>query len=68
MFVTALFIQALAAASTLALPSSRERLDRRVAMREGGVRQSLPRQTNASHVEYSSNWAGAVYNSAKVSI
>lgn len=39
----------------LALPNSRERLDHRVAKHEGGVHQSLPRQTNASHVEYSSN-------------
>ena len=66
MFVSTLFVQALLAATAFALPSSRERFEKRVAMREGGIRQSLPRQTNASHVEYSSNWAGAVWNSPKV--
>ena len=67
MFVTALFVQALVATAALAIPTSKERLEQRVATRNGGVRQSLPRQTNTTHVEYSSNWAGAVYNSARVS-
>lgn len=73
MFITTLFVQALVATAAFALPSGRERLDKRVAMRNGGLRQGVPRQiveknlaTNVSHVEYSSNWAGAVLNSAKV--
>ena len=68
MFVATLFVQALFAAAALALPSGKERFASRAARREGGLRQSLPRQaaSNASHVEYSSNWAGAVWNSPKV--
>ena len=67
MFVTALFVQALLAGAALALPSGKERHADRVARRAGGLRQSMPRQaaSNASHVEYSSNWAGAVWNSAE---
>ncbi|GJE98819.1 peptidase A4 family-domain-containing protein [Phanerochaete sordida] len=64
MFVSALFAQALLATAALAIPTSKERHDARVARRAGGLRQSVPRITNSSHVEYSSNWAGAVYNSA----
>ena len=66
MFVTTLFVQALLATAAFALPSSKERHEARVARRAGGLRQSLPRVSNETHPEYSSNWAGAVYNSAKV--
>ena len=66
MFVTALFVQALLAGAALAVPSSRERFEKRVAMRNGGVRQSLPKHSNETHPEYSSNWAGAVWNSPRV--
>ncbi|GJE98794.1 peptidase A4 family-domain-containing protein [Phanerochaete sordida] len=65
MFVTTLFVQALLATAAFALPSSKERHEARVARRAGGLRQSLPRVSNETHPEYSSNWAGAVYNSAK---
>ena len=63
MFVTTLFVQALLAASALALPSSKARFAERTA------RRSLSRQAaaNASHVEYSSNWAGAVLSKTTVS-
>lgn len=66
MFVTSLFVQALLATAALAVPSSKERYEKRVAMRNGGARQSVPRKTNSTHVEYSSNWAGAVWNSPAV--
>ncbi|GJE98817.1 peptidase A4 family-domain-containing protein [Phanerochaete sordida] len=65
MLFSSLVVSSLLAASAFALPSSKERHDARVARRAGGLRQSVPRITNSSHVEYSSNWAGAVYNSAK---
>ena len=70
MFATALFVQAILASAALALPSSSERYAKRVAMRNGGVRQSMPKAlaTNVTQTEYSSNWAGAVWNSAAVSL
>ena len=69
MFVSAVFVQALLATAALAFPSSKERHEKRVAMRNGGVRQSMPRglASNVTQTEYSSNWAGAVWNSAAVS-
>lgn len=61
MFATALFIQALAASAAFALPSGRERLNKRVASRQGLPRHSEQNlASNASHVDYSTNWAGAV--------
>lgn len=66
MFVSTLFVQALLATAAFAFPSSKERHEKRVAMRNGGIRQSMPRHSNVTEVEYSSNWAGAVWNSAAV--
>ncbi|EKM56252.1 uncharacterized protein PHACADRAFT_253281 [Phanerochaete carnosa HHB-10118-sp] len=63
MFVSTLFIQALLAATALALPSSTERHDTRLARRARGLRSSHPKITNETHTEYSENWAGAVLNS-----
>ncbi|KAG9007962.1 hypothetical protein FRB94_008287 [Tulasnella sp. JGI-2019a] len=63
----------LLASAALAAPSSRlaARLDRRREGRQSKpinriepAVQELSRPTNVSHVEYSSNWAGAVYDSA----
>ncbi|KIP01872.1 hypothetical protein PHLGIDRAFT_79961 [Phlebiopsis gigantea 11061_1 CR5-6] len=51
---------ALLASSVLAIPSSRERFDLRQASRGKAGRSSLPKQSNVTHPEYSSNWAGSV--------
>ena len=40
----------------------------RAARRASGLRASHPKISNETHPEYSSNWAGAVYNSAKVRV
>ena len=69
MFSSALLTSVLLASSALAVPS---RLAERVAARR--TRSTRPLQplkpalhaattTNVSHVEYSGNWAGAVYDS-----
>jgi len=69
MFALALLSYALLATSALARPSG---LAGRLARRAAGTHLSRPIQkvdapenlaTNVSHVEYSSNWAGAVYDS-----
>ncbi|PIL36482.1 hypothetical protein GSI_00171 [Ganoderma sinense ZZ0214-1] len=71
MFAATLLCQVLLATAAFAVPTSKERFAQRVARRAGGLsRQTLPKQliatgattlaTNVSHVEYSSNWAGAV--------
>ncbi|KAJ4483725.1 acid proteinase [Lentinula aciculospora] len=74
MFSAALLVQVLLAAAAFALPSSKERMASRRARRSGDVtrtRQSKPANIitspqvsaavgNASHPEFSSNWAGAV--------
>ncbi|KAF8070411.1 peptidase A4 family-domain-containing protein [Lyophyllum atratum] len=68
-FALALLSNLLLASVALAVPSSR--LEARLARRRE-ARQSLPNQrlnsvesipSNTSHVAYSSNWAGAVYDS-----
>ncbi|KAJ3727060.1 acid proteinase [Lentinula raphanica] len=74
MFSAAFLVQALLASAVFAFPSSKERLASRRARRSGDVartRQSKPVNVvtspqvaaiagNASHPEFSSNWAGAV--------
>jgi hypothetical protein len=68
MVATALLTFALLAGSAIAVPARSERSLARQARR----RQSKPINrvgnliTNTSHVEYSDNWSGAVYNSAAV--
>ncbi|KZT68799.1 hypothetical protein DAEQUDRAFT_727452 [Daedalea quercina L-15889] len=69
MFATALLTSVLLAAAAAAAPSD-SRLAQRVASRRSGTRLTRPLQaidtpalTNSSNVEYSSNWAGAVYDS-----
>ena len=57
---------ALLAGAAFALPSSRERFEARAARRAAGLRASHPKISNETHPEYSSNWAGAVLNSAAV--
>ena len=66
MFVSTIFVQALLATAAFAFPSSKERFDARAARRANGIRSSHPKITNETHPEYSSNWAGAVFNSAQV--
>lgn len=69
----ALLSNLLLASVALAAPSSNSRMEARLERRREG-RQSQPLKavdpsglapltTNASHVEYSSNWAGAVWDS-----
>jgi len=68
-FATSVLAQVLLATTALALPSSRDRFERRLARRAAG-HQSNPRlpaisdnrvaASNVSHVQYSSNWAGGV--------
>ncbi|KAM5540679.1 hypothetical protein V8D89_005710 [Ganoderma adspersum] len=73
MFAATLLCQVLLATAAFAVPTSKERFAQRAARRAGGLsRQTLPKQlvateatalaanANVSHVEYSSNWAGAV--------
>ena len=70
MFSSALLTSVLLATSALAVPS---RLAQRVASRRSGTRATRPLEhlevathaatNNVSHVEYSGNWAGAVYDS-----
>jgi len=64
MFVPTLFVQALLVATAFAIPTSQERHEARIARRPRGLRSSKPRITNATNVEYSDNWAGAVLNEA----
>ena len=69
MLFAPLFAPTLLALSAVALPSSKERFEKRVAMRNGAVRASRPLQTtisNTTHEEFSTNWAGAVLNAAAV--
>ena len=66
MFVSTLFVQAILATAAFAFPSSKERFDARAARRADGIRSSHPKISNETHPEYSSNWAGAVFNSAAV--
>ncbi|KAJ3889209.1 acid proteinase [Lentinula edodes] len=69
MFTTAFLVQALLASAAFAIPTSKERAASRRARRSGATRQSKPvdritspssEVSNASYVEFSSNWAGAV--------
>ncbi|KAI8970725.1 acid proteinase [Trametes punicea] len=72
MFASALLCQVLLATAAFAIPNSRTRLAERVARRAAGAHQSHPKQSvpgpltevdstsNATHPEFSSNWAGAV--------
>jgi hypothetical protein len=68
MFSAAFFVQALLASAVFALPSSKERMAARRA-RRGLSRQSKPvnlitsqvvTETNVTHEEFSSNWAGGI--------
>jgi len=72
MFVSSLLAFALAASTVLAVPTREARLAERIARRRGGnlARQGRPLlyttergSRGTAHVEYSSNWAGAVYDS-----
>lgn len=75
MVFAAVLVQALLATAAFASPA--ERRANRIARRASGIHQSRPLQVsdgalgslanNASHVSYSSNWSGAVLNSAAVS-
>ena len=73
MFAATLLCQVLLATAAFAIPTSKERFAQRAARRASGLaHQSQPKQFissgpavegalgNVSHVEYSSNWAGAV--------
>ncbi|RDX46350.1 aspergillopepsin [Lentinus brumalis] len=73
MFAATLLCQVLLATAAFAIPTSKERFAQRAARRAAGLaHQSQPKAlsegihqadnliTNTSHVEYSSNWAGAV--------
>ncbi|KAI8977706.1 aspergillopepsin [Trametes punicea] len=72
MFASALLCQVLLATAAFAIPNSRTRLAERVARRAAGVRSSRPMQSvtgpvtevdstsNATHTDFSDNWAGAV--------
>ena len=66
----AAFNTLLLASVALAAPSLEARLARRRANRQSQPinRVEAPAGNNASHVEYSSNWAGAVWNEAVVYI
>ena len=76
MVAIALLAQVLLATAAFAVPTSKERFAQRAARRASGLsHQSRPKQvstsaisaaSNASHVEYSSNWAGAVLVASKV--
>ncbi|EPT01947.1 hypothetical protein FOMPIDRAFT_1119172 [Fomitopsis schrenkii] len=66
MFSATLLASVLLATTALARPSGLNgRLARRAAGRQGKPVQLIahPETTNVSHVEYSENWAGAVYDS-----
>lgn len=53
----------LLATAALAAPSEDVPIESRVARRRGQPLQRLDKQTtNVSHVQYSSNWAGAVWD------
>lgn len=67
--ITSFIAPVLLATAAAALPSRSERLQARLGRRAAGTHQSQPKQlienpvttvSNVSHVEYSSNWAGAV--------
>ncbi|GAW02693.1 acid proteinase [Lentinula edodes] len=70
MFSAAFFVQVLLATAVFAIPSGKQRMASRRSRRSEVTRQSKPVNlianpqtttvTNASHVEYSENWAGAV--------
>ncbi|EIN07874.1 hypothetical protein PUNSTDRAFT_114298 [Punctularia strigosozonata HHB-11173 SS5] len=70
MLATALLSFALLATSAFGIPTAAERKTARLERRRLGVHQSRPKVssenliTNTSHVEYSSNWAGAVLSSS----
>ena len=76
MFAVALFTQLLLATAAFAVPTSKERFAQRASRRASGfAHQSQPKAlietptaavSNTSHVEYSSNWAGAVLVASKV--
>ena len=72
MLAATLSCQVLLATAAFAIPTRKERFAERIARRSGGLpRQSLPKQatghiSNVSHVEYSSNWAGAVISETTV--
>lgn len=78
MFGATLLCQVLLATAAFAVPTSKERFAQRLSRRASGLQhQSHPKQfigpaaevnaiTNNSHVEYSSNWAGAVLVASKV--
>jgi len=58
MLMKTILVQALLAGAAFAMPSSKDRMSKRLANR--ATRRSLPAQRDATHTEYSSNWAGAV--------
>jgi hypothetical protein len=76
--LASLFSLGLLASSALAIPTSAERMEARIARRRGGEARLTQPMTpapgsqlealaqNASHVSYSSNWAGAVISKTTV--
>jgi hypothetical protein len=76
-FATALLAQVLLVSTTFAIPSSRERLEQRVARRAAGTHLTQPKQSvpgpeaavsNGTNAEFSSNWSGAVLIAGSVCI
>ena len=80
MLAVTLLCQVLLATAAFAIPTSKDRFAQRTARRAAGIaHQSQPKAlsegvhqvdnliTNTSHVDYSSNWAGAVLVASKVS-
>jgi hypothetical protein len=72
MFTSQLFTLALLATGALAAPRSNlsKRLERRNArgsrLLEGRETHAVTLAGNTSHVDYSSNWSGAVYESVRI--
>lgn len=75
MIFAAVIANVLLATAAMARPSLKDRVAQRAARSHlSGPKQAVEYlgpvgagHGNVSHVEYSSNWAGAVYNSAAVS-
>ena len=74
MLISTLFVQALLAAGAIALPSSRERFERRVAMHKSKMLQSSSHATSATNAtnsaddQYNDTWAGGIISSSAVRI
>lgn len=70
MLTATVFVQALlcgvltSTAFGLALPSARDRLEKRMHNRR--ERQSLPGRSNTTHLQYNTNWSGVILNAPAV--